>query len=100
MRRLTFNVGRITTSHQLDENISSISQGIIYPCRWLKHHLQNGGKQANLVSDVEIFMKNHFLQWLEVLSLQKLVDSVAVSTLTVLEEQIKVSIHLLTKYYD
>ena len=100
IQRLTFNVGRITTSHQLDENNSSISQCLIYPCRWLKHHLQNGGKQANLVSDVEIFMKNHFLQWLEVLSVQKLVGSVAVSTLTVLEEQIKVSIHLLTKYDD
>ena len=100
MPRLTFNVGRITTSHQLDKNIhhDSISQCIIYPCRWLKHHLQNGGKQANLVSDVEIFLKNYFLQWLEVLSLQKLVDSVAVSTLMVLEEQIKVSIHILTQY--
>ena len=104
MPRLTFNVGRITTSHQLHKNThhDSISQCIIYPCRWLKHHLQNGGKQANLVSDVdvEIFMKNYFLQWLEVLSLQKLVDSVAVPTLMVLKEQIKVSIHLLTEYSD
>jgi len=36
--------------------------------------------------DVEKFMKTHFLQWLEVLSLQKLV---AVSTLKILEKQIK-----------
>ena len=100
MQRLTFNVGCITTSHQLDKNIPSISQCIIYPCQWLDHHLRNGGKQAILVSDVDIFMKNHFLQWLEVLSLQKLVDSVGVSTLMVLKEQIKVSIHLLTRYSD
>ena len=100
IQRLTFNVGHITTSHQLDENISSVSRGIIYPCQWLGRHLENGGKRATLVSDVEIFMKNHFLQWLEVLSLQKLVDSVAVSTLKILEKQIKVSIHLLTKYDD
>ena len=100
MPRLTFNVGCTTSSHQLDENIPSISQCIIYPCQWLKHHLQHGGKQANLVSDIEIFMKNYFLQWLEVLSVQKLVDSVAVSTLMVLEEQIKVSIHLLRQYDD
>ena len=100
IQRLTFNVGHITTSHQLDKKNSSISQGIIYPCQWLGRHLENGGERATLVSDVEIFMKNDFLQWLEVLSLQKLVRSVAVSILTVLEEQIKVSIRLLTQYGD
>ena len=95
MQRLTFNVGHIETSDQLDGEID-LSLGIIYPCKWLKHHLENGGKQAHLVSDVGIFMKNNFLQWLEVLSLQKLLDSVAVSTLKMLEEQINVSLHLLT----
>ena len=100
IKKLTFNVGRITTSHQLDREISSISQVIIYSCQWLGRHLENGGKRATVVSDVEIFMKNHFLQWLEVLSVQKLVKSVAVSTLIVLEEQIKVSIRLLTHYCD
>jgi nucleoside-triphosphatase THEP1 len=97
--KLTFNIGRITTSHQLDNEISSISpsQGIIYSCWWLGRHLENGGERATLVPDVENFMKTHFLQWLEVLSLQKLVR-IAVSTLKILEEQIKVSIHLLTKY--
>ena len=98
IQRLTFNIGRITTSHQLNREITSISQGIIYPCQWLQHHLQNGGKRATLVSDVENFMKNHFLQWLEVLSLEKLVDLVAIPTLKILEKQIKVSIHFLTKY--
>ena len=100
IQRLTFNIGRITTSHQLNREITSISQGIIYPCQWLQHHLQNGGKRATLVSDAENFMKNHFLQWLEVLSLEKLVDLVAIPTLKVLEKQIKVSIHLLTIYSD
>ena len=97
IKRLTLNVGRITTSHQLDEKISSISQGIIYPCQFLGRHLENGGKRATLVSDVEKFMKNDFLHWLELLSLQKLVESVAFSTLKILEEQIEVSIHLLTQ---
>ena len=96
-KRLIFNVGHITTSHQLDMEISSISQVITYPCQWLGPHLENGGERATLVPDVEKFMKTHFLQWLEVLSLQKLVDSVAVSTLKILEKQVKVSIHLLTK---
>jgi hypothetical protein len=50
------------------------------------------------VPDVKEFMETHFLQWLEVMSLQKLVDSVAVSTLKILEKQVKVGIHLLTKY--
>ena len=102
IQRLNFNVGNITTSRywQLNKEFSSMYQGIVYPCQWLGRHLQNGGKRATLVSDVENFMKNHFLQWLEVLSLQKLVNSVAVSTLTVLEEQIKVSIRLLTQYGD
>ena len=48
--------------------------------------------------DVENFMKNYFLQWLEVLSLQGMVDSVSVSMLEILEKQIKVSTHLFTKY--
>jgi hypothetical protein len=96
-KKLIFNVGRITTSHQFDEKIS-ISQIITYSCRWLGHHLENGGERATLVPDVKEFMETHFLQWLEVLSLQKLVDSVAVSTLEILEKQIKVSVHLLMKY--
>ena len=99
IQRLTFNVGHIKTS-DLDENISSLSQGIVYPCQFLGSHLQNGGNRATLVSDVEKFMKNRFLQWLEVLSLQKLVDSVAVSMLKILVKQIEVSILLLTQYGD
>jgi nucleoside-triphosphatase THEP1 len=100
-KKLTFNVGRITTSDQLDEEIPRISQGITYTCQWLGRHLENGGERATLVPDVNEFMKTYFLQWLEVMSLQKLVDSaesVAVSTLNILEKQIKVSIYLLTKY--
>ena len=99
IQKLTFNIGHITTSHQFYEKIS-LSQGIIYPCQFLGRHLENGGKQATLVSDAENFMKNVFLQWLEVLSLQKLVDSVAVSTLKILEKLIKVSVHLVIKYGD
>ena len=97
IQKLTFNVGHITTSHQHNE-ISSISQGIVYQCRWFGHHLQNGGERATLVQDIDKFMKNNFLQWLEVLSLHGLVVSVAVSILEILKKQIKVSIHLLTKY--
>ena len=99
IQKLTFNIGHITTSHQ-HTKISSISQGIIYPCRWLGHHLQNGGERATLVQDIDKFMKTRFLRWLEVLSLQPedVVESVAISTLKILEKQIKVSIYLLTKY--
>jgi nucleoside-triphosphatase THEP1 len=96
--RLTFNVGHITTSHHYNKMASPISQDIHYPCQWIGRHLEKGGERATLVPDVEKFMKTHFLQWLEVLSLQKLVDSVAVSTLKFLEKQIKVSVHLLIKY--
>ena len=98
IQTLTFNVGHITTSHQHHKAISSISQTITYPCEWLGHHLKNGGERATLVPDVENFMKNYFLQWLEVLSLQGMVDSVSVSMLEILEKQIKVSTHLFTKY--
>ena len=94
IHRLTFNVGHITTSY-LDNISSSISQGIAYPCQWLGHHLENGGEWATLVPDIEIFMKTDFLKWLEVLSLLKLVDSVAVSTLEILKKHIKVSIQIL-----
>ena len=76
---------------------SSISQAIVYPCEYLGHHLENGGERSTLVRDVDKFMKTCFLRWLEVLSLLKLVE-VAISTLKIFEKQIKVSIHLLTKY--
>ena len=98
MQKLTFNVGHITSSHRQLVKRISISQGITYPCQWFGRHLENGGVRATLVPDVEKFMKTDFLRWLEVLSLWGLVDSVAVSTLKYLEEQVKVSIHLLTKY--
>ena len=49
--------------------------------------------------DVDKIMKTCFLRWLEVLSLQNLVvDEIAISTLKIFEKQIKVSIHLFTKY--
>ena len=98
IQRLTFNVGHITSSHQLNVEIPSISQNIVYPCKWLGRHLENGGERDTLVPDVDKFMMTHFLQWLEVLSLQELVDSVAVSTLQILEKQTEVSIHHFTKY--
>ena len=100
----TFNADHITTSYQLDKEIPSISEGITYPCQWLIHHLMNGGESATLVSDVEKFMKTHFLQWLEVLSVNGDVDSFAVNMLVVLleevaaVEQIEVSTCLFTKY--
>ena len=90
IQRLTFNVGHITTPRPLDEKID-IPQGITYQCQWLGHHLENGGEGATLVVNIEKFMKSRLLQWLEVLSLRKLVKSVAVSTLEVLEKHIKVS---------
>ena len=96
IQMLPFNVGCITSSHSYGD--ISISRGITYPCQWLGHHLENGGERSTLVRDVDKFMKNKFLQWLEVLSLQKLVDSVAISTMKILEKQIKVSIYLLTKH--
>ena len=117
IKRLTFNVGHIMTSHDevtkslvysfrlqashimtsYDNHPSSISQDISYPCKRLGRHLETGGERATLVEDVDTFMKTRFLQWLEVLSLTS-GESVAVSTLRILENQIKVSIHLLTKY--
>ena len=97
IRRLTFNVGHITSSHRPYEKIS-ISQSITYPCRWFGSHLEDGGQRTTLESDVENFMKTDFLLWLEVLSLQGLVESVAVSTLEILEKWIEVSIHLFKKY--
>ena len=99
IQRLTFNVGRIASSHgnHDSENIS-ISQDITYSCQWLGLHLKKGGKRATLVPDVEKFMKIHFLQWLEVLALKGLVDSVAISTLKILEEYVKASMR--TRYGD
>ena len=55
IQKLTFNVGHITSSHGLYEDIS-ISQGITYTCQWFVRHLGNGGERATLVPDVENFM--------------------------------------------
>ena len=98
IRKLTFNVGDITSSHEIyDSEDISIYPGIAYPCKWLGCHLENGGERATLVRDIDKFMKTRFLRWLEVLSLRVEVGLVAISTLKVLEKQIKVSIHLLIK---
>ena len=98
VQRLTFNVGHIISSHGLSEAIS-ISQCIAYPCRWFGRHFLNGERWARLVPDVEKFMKTDFLRWLEVLSLQGLVDSVTIPTLEILEMKIGVSIQIsFTKY--
>ena len=85
------------TSHNNLKDHSFISQDISYPCECLVYHLNNGGERATLVQDLNTFMKTHFLQWLEVMSLLGLVSD-AVPMLRILENQIKVSIHLLTKY--
>ena len=99
IRKLTFNVSDVTSSHEIYEDDISISKVTTYLCQWLGRHLEDGGERATLVRDIDKFMKTRFLRWLEVLSLQNLVDSFAISTLKILENQIKVSIHLLTKYY-
>ena len=107
IKRLNFNVAHIMNSHDwLPGKASySISRDISYPCEWLGHHLENGGERATLVEDVDTFMMTRFLQWLEVLSLKgrervswefKPLE-VAAPTLRILENQIEVSIHLLTK---
>ena len=98
IRKLTFNVGHIRSSHWVYDPFDDISQVISYPCQWLGRHLENGGERATLVQDIDKFMKTRFLRWLEVLSLQNLVAPFAILTLKILENQIKVSIHLLTKY--
>ena len=98
IQKLTFNVGHVTTSYELYPEISSLSQDIAYLCEWFGHHLENGGERATLVPYIKTFMETHLLQWLEVLSLQGAVDSAAVRTLRILENQMKVSIHLLTKH--
>ena len=99
IQNLTFNIGHIATSYNMYDTYSSISRDITYLCQWLGSHLGNGGERATLVSDVEKFMKTSFLQWLEVLSLHGMMESVAVSTLEILEKQIEVSIHLLHKLW-
>ena len=100
IQKLTFNVGDVSSSHEIFRvrDDIPISQVITYPCEWFGRHLENGGERATLVQDIDKFMKTDFLRWLEVLSLQGVVNEVAISTLKVLEKQIKVSIHLLTKY--
>lgn len=82
---LRFDIGRIKTSHKTNKELSSsemqpISPHIVYACNHARHHLGRMKRADGLLSDIADFMRNHFLEWLEVLSLKGNVDS-AVSTL-------------------
>src|SRR5882762_11490531 len=92
---LCFNIGRIKTSHKRNEELSGsemqhISPHIAYVCKSLGLHLEKAKEPYAFLSDVDDFMKNNFLQWLEVLSLTGEVDS-AKSTLHVMEMHVGVS---------
>jgi hypothetical protein len=91
---LCFNIGRIKTSHKRNKELSDsemqpISPHIAYVCKSFGPHLEKAKAHAFL-SEIDDFMKNNFLQWLEVLSLSQKVDS-AESALRIVEMHVGVS---------
>ena len=92
---LCFNVGRIKTSHKRNDELSDsemqpISPHITYVCKSVGRHLEKAEEHDEFLSDIDDFMKNKFLQWLEVLSLTKEVDS-AKFTLETMDMHVGVS---------
>lgn len=92
---LCFNIGRITTSHKRNEELSvyemqPLSPHIVYVCKSLGRHLEKESEPDAFLPDIDDFMKNTFLQWLEVLSLAGKMNS-AKSTLHIMGMYVGVS---------
>ncbi|KAK7015389.1 WD40 repeat-like protein [Favolaschia claudopus] len=74
---LRFNICEIATSHLRNSDIPDlaeciekhISYALGYAAQSWSHHLPLAGPSSDLLAEMEKFFKNHFLYWLEVVSL-------------------------------
>ncbi|CAE6422756.1 unnamed protein product [Rhizoctonia solani] len=82
-----FNIGKLTSSYELDRTITSdqakksISFSLVYACRYWATHLLLGqpDKGSNLLVSLKVFLSSRLLLWMEVLNLKKIMhEGVAV----------------------
>jgi hypothetical protein len=75
-----------------------LSSAVQYACRYWVDHLKLSDIKLCDNDDVHLFLKGHFLHWLEALSLMgRMPDSV--SMVTILQSIVKVSKLLTSPYY-
>ena len=81
--------------HQVESTTiaSRLSPALQYACRYWIHHVQNTHRQIHDDGEVYIFLKKHFLHWLEAFSLTDCISE-TISLLTILQSCVSVS-HLL-----
>ena len=81
---LKFNICKMETSHVIHDEIpdlkervdQNISMHLQYACRFWTDHIHKCDFDEQIASDVEDFMANKFLYWLEVMSLVREVNRV------------------------
>ncbi|KZP17818.1 WD40 repeat-like protein [Athelia psychrophila] len=92
-KELRFNICRLETSHLRNADVhdlptlvqTHITSHLLYACRFLGVHLQNISYEKQIGSALEHFLLEHFPQWLEVLSLTKLVNTASRSLSSILK---------------
>ncbi|KAJ6548775.1 hypothetical protein B0H19DRAFT_1237461 [Mycena capillaripes] len=72
---LSFNIGGLKTSHKENVGMQPIPLYIAYACRFLGQHQEKAQEPDQFLSDIDHFMSNNVLQWLEVLSLTEETES-------------------------
>ena len=79
---LKFNICNLETSHHQNAEISDLTTNVkgailphlSYACRFWADHLSQTAYNTTTLDAVNNFLLNHFLHWLEVLSLTKNID--------------------------
>ncbi|PVF92107.1 WD40 repeat-like protein [Serendipita vermifera] len=105
MSALHFNIFSLNTSHERNSEIvdlalrieQSVPAQLHYSCFFWTSHLVDSEYNPEILESIQVFMKHHFLFWLEILSICKRVGA-ASSILAVLNDWIPVGI--MTFYFQ
>jgi hypothetical protein len=96
--RLIFNICELETSYIVNENVPNLKSSIetfipvhlSYPCYFWGYHIKDTPFDEILLKEINSFLKEYLLYWLEALSLLRSV-SIALQTLSIIGEWSKVS---------
>ena len=83
-KELRFNICNLETSHTIHDDIpdlelrvqEAIPAHLQYACRFWMDHIQTCDFEVRIAQEVDEFMTNRFLNWLEVMSLLQKVNSI------------------------
>ncbi|KZP17812.1 WD40 repeat-like protein [Athelia psychrophila] len=93
MKELRFNICGLETSHLRNANIpdlptrvqTHITPHLLYACRFIGVHLQTTSYEKQVGRELKDFLQEHFLYWLEILSLTKIVNTASRSLSSILK---------------